>query len=99
MVLTEKHLPQCLAGSIFLLSHDWWLYFPTKIWPPLGLIQGFTAGSPVKCPPVIEQMQEMQTQSLGKEHPLEEEMATHPEFFLGISNGQRSLAGYIHSME
>ena len=94
MVVTVKHLPQCLAGTTSLLSQDWWLYFPSKIWPPLGLIQGFPAGSPVKCPPVIQQMQEMQTQSLGQKDPLEEEMATHPEFFLGLSHGQRSLSGY-----
>ena len=35
---------------------------------------GFPGGSEVKHPPA---MQEMQVQSLGREDPLEEEMATH----------------------
>ena len=38
VVVTVKHLPQGLAGTISLPSHDWWLHFPTKISPPLGLI-------------------------------------------------------------
>ena len=37
----------------------------------------------------------MQVQSLGREGPLEEGMATHsPVFLPGESHGQRSLAGY-----
>ena len=39
-------------------------------------------------------MQEMQVQSLGREDPLEESMATHSVFLPGESQGQRSLAGY-----
>ena len=31
----------------------------------------------VKNPPAVQETQEMQVQSLGQEHPLEEEMATH----------------------
>ena len=61
-----------------LPSHDWWLPIPMKISSPLGLIWGFPGGSAVKDPPVIQELQEMQTQSLGQEDPLEEEMATHP---------------------
>ena len=38
-------------------------------------------------------MQETQVQSLGREDPLEEEMAIHPSI-LGESHGQRSLVGY-----
>ena len=77
-MVTVKHLPQGLAGTISLPSHDWWLHFPTKISPPLGLISGFPGGSAVKDPPEIQELQEMQTQSLGQEDPLEEEMATQP---------------------
>ena len=33
-------------------------------------------------------------QSLGREDPLEKEMATHSVFLPGKSHGQRSLAGY-----
>ena len=40
-------------------------------------LQGFPGGSVVKSPPVVQVMQETQVQSLGREGPLEEEMATH----------------------
>ena len=76
MVVTVKHLPQSLAGTMTLPSHDWWLPIPMKISSPLGLIWGFPGGSAVKDPPVIQELQEMQTQSLGQEDPLEEEMVT-----------------------
>ena len=36
----------------------------------------------------------MQVQSLGREDPLEKEMATIPVFLSGEYCGQRSLAGY-----
>ena len=37
----------------------------------------------------------MQVRYLGRENPLEEDMATHSNVFLpGESHGQRSLAGY-----
>ena len=36
----------------------------------------------------------MRVQSLGREDPLEEEMATPPVFLPGKSHGPRSLAGY-----
>ena len=39
------------------------------------LTRGFPGGSVVKNPPA---MQEMQVRSLGREDPLEKEMATHP---------------------
>ena len=39
-------------------------------------------------------MQETGVQSLGREDPLEKEMATTPVFFPGKSLGQRSLVGY-----
>ena len=82
MVVTVKHLPQSLAGTMTLPSHDWWLPIPGKISSPLGLIWGFPGGSAVKDPPVIQELQEMQTQSLGQEDPLEEEMATHPSILV-----------------
>ena len=45
---------------------------------------------------MIQELQETQTRSLGQEDTLEEEMATQPRILgiLGISHGQRSLAGY-----
>ena len=39
-------------------------------------------------------MQETWVRSLGREDPLEKEMATPPVFLPGKSHGQRSLAGY-----
>ena len=42
----------------------------------------------------MQEMKEMQVQSLGQENPLEEGMATHSVFLPGESHGQRSLAGY-----
>ena len=39
-------------------------------------------------------MQEIWVQSLGREDPLEKEMATHPRFLPGKSLGQGSLVGY-----
>ena len=45
----------------------------------------------VKNPPL---MQVTWVQSLGREDPLEKEMATHSSIPAGESHGQRSLAGY-----
>ena len=39
-------------------------------------------------------MQEIWVQSLGREDPLEKEMATHSSILAWKSHGQRSLAGY-----
>ena len=36
----------------------------------------------------------MRVQSLGREDPLEEKMATHSSILAGKSRGQRSLAGF-----
>ena len=41
-----------------------------------GLL-GFPGGSLVKNPPATQEMQEWWVQSLGREDPLEKEMATH----------------------
>jgi len=42
----------------------------------------------------MQETQEMQVRCLGREDPLEEEMATHFNMLPGESHGQRSLAGY-----
>jgi len=42
----------------------------------------------------MQKMQETWVQSLGREDPLEEGMATHSVFLLGESHGQRSLVSY-----
>ena len=39
-------------------------------------------------------MQEPQVQSLGREDPLEKEMAAHSRFLLAEFHGERSLVGY-----
>ena len=48
----------------------------------------------VKNLPAMQELQEMQFRSLGREEPLKEGMATHSVFLPGESHGQRSLAGY-----
>ena len=42
----------------------------------------------------MQERQETWVQSLAREHPLEEGMATPPVFLPGESHGQRSLADY-----
>ena len=42
----------------------------------------------------MQETQEIQVQSLGREDPLEEGMATHSSILPGESHGQRSLAAY-----
>ena len=54
----------------------------------------FTTSSVVKNPPAMQEMQEMQVQSLSWEDPLENEIATHSSILAWKSHGQRSLAGY-----
>ena len=49
----------------------------------------------IKNPPAMQEMQETQVGSLGREDPLEEEMQPTPVFMAGESHGQRSLEGYI----
>ena len=48
----------------------------------------------VKNRPAMQEMKEMRVQSLGREDPLEEEMASHPVSLPGKSHGQESLEGY-----
>ena len=38
---------------------------------------GFPGGSAIKNPPAVQEMQERQVRSLGREDPLATEMATH----------------------
>ena len=42
----------------------------------------------------VPEVRETQVRFLGQEDPLEKEMATHPVFLPGKSQGQKSLAGY-----
>ena len=42
----------------------------------------------------MQEMQEMQVQSLSWEDPLENEIATHSSILAWKSHGQRSLVGY-----
>ena len=42
----------------------------------------------------MQVMQEMLVRSLGRDNPLEEEMATHSSILAWKSHGQRSLVGY-----
>ena len=42
----------------------------------------------------MQEMQEMQVHSLGREDPLEKEMATYSSILAWESHGQRNLAGY-----
>ena len=42
------------------------------------ILEGFPSGSEVKNLPVMQDLQETQVQSLGREHPLEKKTATHP---------------------
>ena len=54
-------------------------------------ILGFPDGSAIKN---LIVKQETWVQSLGREDPLEEGMATHPVFWPGESHGERTLADY-----
>ena len=44
--------------------------------------------------PAVQEIEETQLQFLGREVPLQKEMATHPCMLAGEFLGQRSLAGY-----
>ena len=49
---------------------------------------------PIKNLPAMQETQEMWVRSLGREDPLEEEMATHSSILARKSHGHRSLEGY-----
>ena len=55
---------------------------------------GFPGGSMIKNPPAMQELQEMQVQSLGWEASLRSVWQPIPVFLPGESHGQRSLAGY-----
>ena len=48
---------------------------------------GFLGGSGVKNPPAMQELQEMQVQSLGRKDPLEEGMAAHSSILTGSPGG------------
>ena len=54
-------------------------------------VRGISGGSAVKNPPAL---QEMQVRSLGREDPLEKEMATHSSILAWEILGQRILVGH-----
>ena len=56
--------------------------------------QGFPGVAVVKKLTAIQETQGTRVPSLGREDPLEKEMAATPVFLPGKSHGQRSLAGY-----
>ena len=63
---------------------------PLGFHPPRMVPLGSSGGSVVKiCLPT----QETQVRSLGREDPLEKEMATHSSILAGKSHGRRSLGG------
>ena len=58
-----------------------------------GGFPSFPSGSAVKNPPAALETQETRVQSLDQEDTLEEQMATHSQYFLPRKyHGQRSLA-------
>ena len=59
---------------------------------------GFSSGSVEKNLPPMQEMQETQIQSLGREDPSEEGMATHSNILAWRIPWQGSLAGYSHSI-
>ena len=62
--------------------------------PPLLSRLPRKAALVVKNPPAIAGDTGVQVRSLGREDPLEEEMATHSSIPAWESHGRRSLAGY-----
>ena len=57
-------------------------------------IRGLHTGSAVKSPPAAQETQDTRVWSLGREDPLEEEVAAAPAFLLGQSHRQGSLARF-----
>ena len=64
---------------------DWSYKFRNR-----SIILGFPGGSAVKNPPA---MQELQVQSLGRDDPLEEGMATHSSILTWIIPWTEELGG------
>ena len=91
-----------------IASVSWWPnYFGKEIsqvwlWLLLSLKHYYlTLGAPLVSQTVknLPAMQETWVQSLGWEDPLEKEMATYSSSLPGESHGQRSLVGYVRSLE
>ena len=77
------------GGLLSMGSHSW-----TRLRRLSSSSRGFPGGSVVKNLPAMRGMQEMQVSSLGREDPLEEEMATCSSI-LAWKIPQRRLAGYV----
>ena len=60
---------------------------------------GFPSGSVVKNPPAMQEMQEMWVRSLGREDPLEEEMATHSSILAWEIPGTEEPGGVAKSWD
>ena len=61
--------------------------------------RGFPGGSTVKNPPPVQEPQESQVQSLGREDSLEEEMATHSSAScLGSPMSRRARRAAVHGV-
>ena len=59
----------------------------------VSIILGFPDGSAVKNPPAMQEVQELQVQSLGRDDPLEEGMATHSSIPARIIPWTEELGG------
>ena len=55
---------------------------------------GSSDGSVVNHPHAMQVMWDTRVRSLGREDPLEKDMAAHSSVLAGKSNGQRSLMGH-----
>ena len=54
-----------------------WVHKESDTTEPLNWTEGLPSSSTVKCLPVVQKMKEILVQSLGREDPLEEGIATH----------------------
>ena len=60
---------------------------------------GFPSGSAVKNPPPMQEMQETWVRSLGREDPLEEEMAAHSSILAWEIPGTEEPGGVAKSWD
>ena len=74
-------VPAFLTWSPSRVSHEltyiWYLNFKLRDLIGAHVWEGFPSGSAVKSPPVMQKTEETWAWSLGREDPLEEEVATH----------------------
>jgi len=59
-----------------------------------ALIFGLSKWFSIKNLPAMQELQETQIPSLGRDDPLEEGMATHSSILTWRTHAQRSLVGY-----